>query len=233
MPELRFHWDAMHGTKKEMGSAQGGEKARAPAPGRPDRGRYSRPQPTLTITRHERGGGAYCGNLRQGKAYGYSRRPNRRLGITPLHSGHAGARSVAAFLRRPRVPGHPALSARCPACRRPRSGCSLRNSAEAPSRLVIGRSPTRCGPKGGVNVQSDLTAVDPARGLPVRRGCGSDRARSEPASESARRGQIGEIRRGTDPPRMKWPDSKYGICNRGGRQWRRSTSRAPVVQCLP
>src|SRR5262245_14857732 len=70
MPELRFHWDAMHGTKKEMGSAQGGEKARAPAPGRPDRGRYSRPQPTLTITRHERGGGAHCGNLRQGKAYG-------------------------------------------------------------------------------------------------------------------------------------------------------------------
>ena len=28
-----------------------------------------------------------------------------------------------------------------------------------------------------------------------------------------------------DPPPMKWSDSKYGICHRGGLQWRRSTSR--------
>lgn len=75
---LRLRWDAIaegkRGTNtrnpKRKWGARKEERRRAPAPGRPDRGRYSRPQPTLTITGRERGGGAYCGNLRRGKEYG-------------------------------------------------------------------------------------------------------------------------------------------------------------------
>ena len=100
-----------------------------------------------------------------------------------------------------------------------------------PGVLVIKGGPTvRDAPqRGDDNVPSDLAAVDPARGLPVRRGCGSDRVWSEPASVSARRGQIGETRRGTLPGSEL--SASGAVCAEAGRALATTTSGAASVPC--